>query len=760
MDEPRPPCQNSAMTFPLPPHLTEEQRAIITADDEHTLITAVAGSGKTTTMAWRIHYMLHQGHPPRRMLVLMFNRRAREDFQRKLTGITRDTGLGLPDVRTYHSMGYRLYQRFVREGYLPDFNREVLTEQEIHFQVLQLTRQLVPEDLQEDVRRNKKEFVEMGTGFIDQVKTTIKPPEQIFEEQDHSPKHRYLVDLFHGFEQWRKRHSRISYADMLYEPVLAIHRNPPLQQLVGNKMDLVLVDEYQDTNEIQHLLLRYVAGDRARVTVVGDPDQTIYEFRGARPAFILHRFTDEFDQPRQRTLSLTFRHGHQLTLTANHLITHNQGRHDVLSHAHPNTPATRVQHHPTPQDSDALLPLIERSRDALDDMAVLFRVWSQSVAIELQLLSRQIPYQIDTGKGALFTHEVEAITQLLRVCAGHLPALPPESREPVARRLLRFPHCGLKEGELRDLAGSLAHFDRDWGQRLLNLDFDAMNAMAARKLRRLGEALTALDGFSGPAHQLVARYADATELFEGIRSLAMTHEAADERIDTVQGFQRYLRSLDIATPEALAHLDQLRQQAQQTNRGGLRLSSIHRTKGLEWPVVVIPGLQEKYLPHRVRDGNLTRDQIESERRLLYVAMTRAREELHLIGPPLSETAHLDGDQAPSRFVAELSLPLSTALGQQLDQGPPEGGTLRCEHPATAISRRYLSREGLAFDADQAEASVESSVWHHERVAHAILGNGTVTTEEDRSFQVRFDDGRVLDFTKQNAHLYFRPEPSE
>ncbi|PVY76289.1 DNA helicase-2/ATP-dependent DNA helicase PcrA [Tamilnaduibacter salinus] len=749
------------MTFPLPPHLTDEQRAIITADDEHTLITAVAGSGKTTTMAWRIHYLLHQGQAARRMLVLMFNRRAREDFQRKLTAIAPDTRLSPPDVRTYHSMGFRLYQRFVREGYLPDFNREVLSEQEIHFQVWQLTRQLVPEDLQDEVRRNKKEFVEMGAGFIDQVKTTIKPPEQIFEEQGHAAKHRYLVDLFHSFEQWRKRHSRISYADMLYEPVLAIHRNPPLQRLVGNKMDLVLVDEYQDTNEIQHLLLRYVAGDRARVTVVGDPDQTIYEFRGAEPAFILHRFTDEFDQPRQRTLSLTFRHGHQLTLAANHLITHNQGRHNVLSHAHPATPATRVHHHPTQQDSDALLPLIEGSRDALDRMAVLFRVWSQSVPIELQLLARQIPYQIDSGKGALFTHEVEAITQILRVCAGHLPALPPESREPVARRLLRFPHCGLKESELRDLSRSLAHFDRDWGQRLLNLDFESMTAMAARKLKRLGEALTALDGFSGPAHQLIARYADATDLFEGIRSLAMTHEAADERIDTVQGFQRYLRSLDVAAPEALSHLDQLRHQARQTNRGGVRLSTVHRTKGLEWPVVVIPGLQEKYLPHRVRDGNLTRDQIESERRLLYVAMTRAQDELHLIGPPASGPAHLDGDQAPSRFVAELSLPLSKDLGQQLDQAPEAGTTLQSQHPATPVSHRYLTREGLTFDADQAEGDDEaaSSIWHHERVTHAILGGGTVTTEEDRSFQVRFDDGRILDFTKHNAHLYFRPDPS-
>ena len=122
--------------------------------------------------------------------------------------------------------------------------------------------------------------METATGFIDLVKTCLSPAEIVFEELGYSEKHKYLIDLFHSFEQWRKSQSRISYADMLYEPVMAIHQNPPLQRLVGNKMDLILVDEYQDTNEIQHLLRRRGRrprpGDRGR-----RPGPTIYEFRGA-----------------------------------------------------------------------------------------------------------------------------------------------------------------------------------------------------------------------------------------------------------------------------------------------------------------------------------------------------------------------------------------------------------------------------------------------------------------------------------------------
>jgi len=542
-------------TSNLPDYLTDEQRAIITAGFEHAVITAVAGSGKTSTLAWRIRYLLEQGHDPNRMLVLMFNRAARVDFEHKLQDVTRNLGLATPEIRTYHAMGLRLYKRFVREGFLPGFSDKILTDQEISYQAWQLTRRLAPEDLADEIRRNKKDFVETAVNFIDLVKTTLSPVDIVFEELGYSDKHRYLIDLFHSFEQWRKSQSRISYADMLYEPVMAIHQNPPLQRLVGNKMDLVLVDEYQDTNEIQHLLLRYVAGDRARVTVVGDPDQTIYEFRGARPDFILRRFSEEFESPLEQTLSYTFRYGHQVALLANHLICHNTGRKDVLCHSHPTTPETGITLHQQENDSDLVLKLLQPMDDeALANTAILFRVWSQSVPIELKLLARQVPYRIDAGKGALFSREVQAITSLLMVVSGRIRNLPDEDRLDIARQLLRFPHVGLKEPELEQLARFLAGFGEGWHERLLAMDFDALAPMAAKKLRKLGETLAQLERFKGSVADLISRYAEETELYEGIRSLALTHETADERIETIRGFRLYLSGLDVSIDGALEHL--------------------------------------------------------------------------------------------------------------------------------------------------------------------------------------------------------------
>jgi DNA helicase-2/ATP-dependent DNA helicase PcrA len=752
------------MPTDLPEFLTAEQRDIITAGYEHAVITAVAGSGKTSTLAWRIRYLLEQGHDPARMLVLMFNRSARHDFQHKLASVTRGTQLALPEVRTYHAMGLRLYKRFVREGYLPGFSDVVLTEQEINFQAWLLVRRLVPEALQDEARRNKKEYVEAATGFIDRVKTTLSPAEIVFEQMGYDDKHRYLIDLFHSFEQWRKRESRISYADMLYEPVMAIHQNPPLQRLVANKMDIILVDEYQDTNEIQHLLLRYVAGERARVTVVGDPDQTIYEFRGARPDFILSRFGEEFGQPLEQTLSYSFRYGHRLALLANHLITHNTGRKDVLCHAHTTTPATAIELHEDESDPHRVLAILEKqTQEQRDNTAILFRVWSQSVAIELRLLASGMSYRIDRGKGALFSREIEAVTSLLQVVSGNLAQTPEVDRMTLARNLLRFPHVGLKEPELNSLAQSLACFDEDWGKRLLAMDFDALSPLPARKLRRLGETLLLLDRFKGPVSRLIDRYALDTELFEGIRSLAMTHESANERIETVRGFQSYLSGLKLSAADALAHLRDLKNRAGGHQSGGVLLSTIHRTKGLEWSTVILPGLQEKYLPYSPRQAEDLAGFIESERRLLYVALTRTRRQLHLITRASDARPAMDADQAPSRFINELRFDLSEQLGAALQAQATEpkaqATEISLQTPLSAVSHRYAERAGVSLSTTAAEATPAQDgkpAWACKRLGHAIFGEGSVIGEDERAFEVRFDSGQTLNFSKQSAHLYFRP----
>ncbi len=390
---------------------------------------------------------------------------------------------------------------------------------------------------------------------------------------------------------------------------------------------------------------------------------------------------------------------------------------------------------------------------------MLVRVWSQSVPIELRLLARGVPYRIDAHKGALFTREVAALMELLALAAG-------EHREPgdAARaerrqcfqQVLRFPHCGLKEQELNAIADQLAAFTRDWGQVLQQLDTSDWKPLPARKVRKLGEALAALEGSRRPAHQILEDYASATELFEGIRSLALTHEQADERIGTVTGFQRYLATLNLDAATALRHLRDLKARAGSNQQAGVHLATIHRTKGLEWPVVVIPGLQEKTFPYTARGSADLDALLESERRLLYVGITRTKEHLHLL-----TTDGSDPERLPSRFVAECHVGLSRELGEGITVGG--SAPVAVTAPATRIARRYAELHGVALDAPSPEAdpgplegdTPAQPIWQAREVEHVLYGAGDVVRETDTAFEVRFHSGRTLPFSKQSAHLYFR-----
>ncbi|RMF17313.1 MAG: ATP-dependent helicase, partial [Gammaproteobacteria bacterium] len=544
--------------------LTDEQRAIVEADFSHTVITAVAGSGKTTTLAHRICYLLEQGHDPRRILILMFNKAAQQDFARKLAQVAGQRFDRLPEVRTYHAMGLRLYQRLVSEGALPAWEGDPLSDKALALQMLHAIQAHLPRTLESEFKRNRKEFIELATLFHDLAKSTLRPPQEVLEHMGVLEDRRFLLKVLQHFERWRLANRRITFADMLYQPVKAIHEQPELLALVTNKMDMILVDEYQDTNDIQHRLLKAVAGHRARVTVVGDPDQTIYEFRGAEPAFILSRFSEEFESPRELTLSYTFRYGHRSALLANHLITHNRGRRDVLCRAHPDNPDTRV-HVLRPRDEASAL--VQKCKALLDDgrapdeIAVLVRTWSQTVPLELAMLAAGLPYLITQGKGALSNREVINTLYLVEILAGQMATLPDAARLERWRSLLAFLRPGLKNEYCEQLAQGLARLDSGWGEALLDTVDDRLHPLQRKKLRETATALISLERTREPVWAALRRFISDVDLFDRLTDSALTWDTADEQIENILGLLRYIRTLNQDAGGVLAHFEQLRAQA-------------------------------------------------------------------------------------------------------------------------------------------------------------------------------------------------------
>jgi len=739
--------------------LTEEQRTIVAAEPGHYVITAVAGSGKTTTLAYRIKHLLEQGVDSRRMLILMFNRSAREDFSVKLQRVISNHQT-CPEVRTFHAMGYRLYQRFIRDGYLPPFQNNILSEKEIQFHIWRMMRQTLSDEALREAKRNKKEHVELCHQFFETVKSGLHPPDLVFEILELPNKFKYVLSLFDQFEVWRKQQSRISYTDMLYDPVMAIRATPALAKLVGNKMDVLLVDEYQDTNDIQHELMKLIAGDRAKITIVGDPDQTIYEFRGAKPEYIIRGFSEEFPDAQNLTLSYSFRYGHKVSLLANHLITKNKNRQDLLCKSFSSNPATEVSEHKCDNDAASITKLLSTATlPELNQTAILARAWSQTVGIELSLLERQIPYHIE-GKNSVFNLvEAQSIRAIIELVAGALSGMSAEERQEKFELIFHFPHVGLPDGQLKMLASTLASYTEDWGKILLQLIPNDLKRIQTIKLERLSKVLTRLTSSNRPVKQLLSLYVQEAELYEGIRSLSLSHDHAEEKVASITGIIRFISSLEGDATYILNYLSMLQQNAEQQHQEAVTITTIHRAKGLEWDTVLVPGLNDKLMPYSLRSENLTKAELESERRLLYVAMTRAKHSLHLFVPK----RHPDALFKPSRFEFELQIGQSLLLGGSLDR-KETSCQLSKGMKASPISLRYAELMQCELKASEVESgdlvhkSMEAPqgkpIWFAQHVQHCVLGQGLVTGDQAGSFTVEFDDRQTRVFSKETADRFF------
>src|SRR5690606_21192918 len=216
------------------------------------------------------------------------------------------------------------------------------------------------------------------------------------------------------------------------------------------------------------------------------------------------------------------------------------------------------------------------------------------------------------------------------------------------QRILRFPHVGLKEPRLHDIAARLGALDEGWIDWLMEELPEGLPPLAKRKLRQTARSLDRIRGLRKRAGEALAYDIEDTVVLRDPRDLALTHEIAEDRIDRVQGVLHCLTSRKQDCGGALDHPLALRQRAgQPSQRQGLTLTTIHRSKGLEWPVVLIPGLNDRYLPHIPKEPDDLESHLQSERRLFYVAMTRAQQALYLLVPPAPARK---GDTELSPFV--------------------------------------------------------------------------------------------------------------
>ena len=708
--------------------LTAEQQAVVHHREGHARVAAVAGAGKTTTMAARVLHLLGSGVSPKRMLVLMFNRSAKDDFQRRLASMA-PAGQPLPDVRTFHSLGHRLTQSLCRWGALAP--RRLLSAE---WQMERLLRQASLNVLAGQVDRRdaalEGDRLEALGHFCGLVKAEMLPAAALYERFNYEPDTDYFPTAFEEAERLLHAEGVMTYADLLYRPLQALEAEATLRKRVEGFLDHVIVDEYQDINTVQQRLLAVLAGPSANVMAVGDANQCIYEWRGARPDTMLENFTATFGKATDYPLSMTFRHGHALALTANHAIMANQRRPDQLCLAEAGNPDTRIT---VGQGSRLLLDALmywQAQGRALSDASLLVRSWALSVPFQLALLQAGIPFRLLREDRFVFR------LPLVQALAGYLKL----SRRPELLHdpeqlllLLSQPTPFVARERLQRLAYQLAT-TQQWPERHEPV-LAALKPLQRRTLKKRWELLCELPKLNAwPPAKLLGHVVEAIDAEKTLKRAAARRDKGEEDV----------RLLDVLIEQAESVQDpdafiELLERPVENQAGGVLVSTVHGAKGLEWPLVAVAGVNEEDFPHYSRDNPLNDERLEEERRLFYVAITRAKEQLLVL--------HDGGAHRPSRFIAESAwqdgMRVAACLANQQAPDTP----LEVQSPS--LVARYLERVGRADIALAAPQVKESSAGYQagshyypgQRLLHAVFGEGEVAAVEgnpsDPVIDVRF-----------------------
>lgn len=718
---------------------TFEQQTIIAHPGGHARIIAVAGSGKTQTLTQYICERLNQGAKPKRLLVLMYNKAAQLDFERRLKQLR--PGKPNPDIRTFHSLGYRICQTLVKQGDMPPFNRKLLTDGEVEVALWRILRETAPEALAEEVLSRKKKWVEPAMAYIERVKSSLEDPEIVFHETGLPDVCQFFIEAFHRFEDWRADQARFTFSDLIYEPVKRFRKEAHLREQFGNHLAEVVVDEFQDINPVQHYLLDTLAGDTAQVLVVGDPDQTIYEFRGSKPALLTAHFSNQYTDVCDYQLSHTFRFGDQLSLLANQIIAKNYSnqarRTQCISHE--TSSNTEVILTKASDSALAVLTAIQRHAKTRDlaDVAVINRLWANSARLELLLLAEGVPYRLDNHQTVLERHELKPFRVLLQLGSGQAQQWDKKTRRAAWQALLTQPYLKIKKSVVDQLIKELSDVSINWGRALRNCVPESLSRYQSEALFERARWIERAESKRGEAAVIMQGWITATDYMAALKDSAFSAAQVDDQLATVKAFVQFVRQRQWSLTGASEKLAELAGRKTPEDQDALLITSIHKSKGREWPVVIIPELNGRFYPYQPEGDMIMPSSAASERRLLYVAVTRAKHQLELIVPKDDgETPH--SLLMPNEFVEGLKL----------------------------LTDNKHSEEDIILPANMDQESVlwyaQARQWPTPRwkgkkkcdaldlvgktIIHPLLGQGTVTEETSQRINILFDDGekRVFD----------------
>ncbi|MCY8165923.1 DNA helicase PcrA [Bacillus spizizenii] len=667
-----------------------QQEAVKTTDGP-LLLMAGAGSGKTRVLTHRIAYLMAEKHvAPWNILAITFTNKAAREMKERVESIL---GPGADDIwiSTFHSMCVRILRR--------DIDRIGINR---NFSILDTADQLsVIKGILKERNLDPKKFDPRSIlGTISSAKNELTEPEE-FSKVAGGYYDQVVSDVYTDYQKKLLKNQSLDFDDLIMTTIKLFDRVPEVLEFYQRKFQYIHVDEYQDTNRAQYMLVKQLAERFQNLCVVGDSDQSIYRWRGADITNILS-FEKDYPNASVILLEQNYRSTKRILRAANEVIKNNSNRKPKNLWTE-NDEGIKISYYRGDNEfgegqfvAGKIHQLHSSGTRKLSDIAILYRTNAQSRVIEETLLKAGLNYNIVGGTKFYDRKEIKDILAYLRLVSN------PDD-DISFTRIVNVPKRGVGATSLEKIASYAAMNGLSFFQAIQQVDFIGVSAKAANALdsfRQMIENLTNMQDYLSITEltEEILDKAEYREMLKAEKSIEAQSrlENIDEFLSVTKNFEQKSEDKTLVaflTDLALiADIDQLDQQEEESGgKDAITLMTLHAAKGLEFPVVFLMGLEEGVFPHS--RSLMEEAEMEEERRLAYVGITRAEQELYLTNAKMRTLFGRTNMNPESRFIAEIPDDLLENLNEKKETRAPSARKMQPRRGPVSRPVSYASKTG-------------------------------------------------------------------
>ncbi len=632
--------------------MNPQQENAVKTTEGPLLIMAGAGSGKTRVLTHRIAYLVVEKEVyPSKILAITFTNKAAREMRERIDGLLGNGTTESMWVSTFHSMCVRILRRNIdRIGISKNFSildsaDQLSVVKNVMKQLNIDTKRYEPRAVLNAISSAKNECITADT-----YKANSNP---------NNPYEKVIAQVYEGYEKRLRKNQSLDFDDLIMTTITLFERVPEVLEFYQNKFQYIHVDEYQDTNHSQYKLVQMLAQKFKNICVVGDSDQSIYRWRGADIGNILS-FEKDYPNAKVILLEQNYRSTKRILQAANDVIEHNESRYPKKLRTD-NLEGEKIVLYKASTEQDeaqfvvqTIQKLMEEENRTLDDFAILYRTNAQSRVMEEVLVKSNMTYQIVGGTKFYDRKEIKDLLAYLRLIANNDDDLS-------LARIINEPKRSIGATSFEKIATYAIEQDRSIFDAMKEVLFMGLTSKAANAVEKFRELIA---GFTQ-----MQEYLSVTELVEqvidksGYREMLQNEKTieAESRLENIEEFLSVTKAFEERSDDKslvafltdlalVADIDSL--DKEDTSKGSIILMTMHSAKGLEFPVVFIIGMEENIFPHsRSLDDPA---EMEEERRLAYVGITRAEQRLYLTCAGSRTLYGRSSFNMPSRFLREIS----------------------------------------------------------------------------------------------------------